>query len=173
MYNRTIMMGRLTADPELRQAQSGISLCRFTIAVDRFTKQGEEKKADFFNCTAWGSTAEFVSRYFSKGKMIHIEGRLQNNNFTDQNGVKHYSNEIVAESVAFCGDKSNNQQNGYQNQQQGNYQNQYQQNQQYQQGSYQPQYGNPNAQQNAANIQTQLGDPSEFEEVLSDGECPF
>ena len=161
MYNRVIMMGRLTKDPEIRQTQSGVSMCRFTIAVDRPVKQGEEKKADFFDCVAWRNTAEFVSRYFAKGKMIHLEGRLQNNNWTDQNGTKHYTNAVVADNVAFCGDKSNNQQNGYQ--QQGNYQNQYQQNQQYQQS----------AQQNAANVQQALGELDDFEEVLSDGEVPF
>jgi single-strand DNA-binding protein len=168
-------MGRLTADPELRQTQSGTSLCKFSIAVDRPVRQGEEKKSDFFDCTAWGKTAEFICRYFSKGKLIHIDGRLQKDSWTDQNGQKRYNVVIVAENVSFCGDRTDNQQGGYQNQQQGNYQNQYQPNnyQQNQQGNYQPQYGNPNAQQNAANIQQQLGNLEEFEEVLSDGECPF
>ena len=85
MYNRVILMGRLVADPELRQTQSGIAMCRLRIAVDRgFAKQGEERQSDFINVTCWRQTAEFVSRYFSKGRMIHVEGRLQNNDYTDR-----------------------------------------------------------------------------------------
>lgn len=109
MYNRVILMGRLTRDPELKTTQSGIAMCRFSVAVDRQYSKGEEKQADFFDVTVWRNTAEFVSKYFTKGKMIHIEGRLQNNNYTDQNGVKHYSTAIIADNVAFCGDKSGSQ----------------------------------------------------------------
>lgn len=166
MYNRVILMGRLTADPELRQTQSGISMCRVSIAVERgYAKQGEEKKTDFFDVTFWRQTADFVCRYFSKGRMIHVEGKLQNDNYTDQNGVKHYRNVIIAESVDFCGDKSNNQQNnGYQNQQQNPYQNQYQQ-YQYQQPQ-QPMYAAPTP-------PPAIGDMSDFETILSDGDTPF
>jgi single-strand DNA-binding protein len=109
MYNRVILMGRLVRDPELKTTQSGIAMCRFSVAVDRQYSKGEEKQADFFDVTVWRNTAEFVSKYFTKGKMIHIEGRLQNNNYTDQNGVKHYSTAIIADNVAFCGDKSGGQ----------------------------------------------------------------
>lgn len=108
MYNRVILMGRLTRDPELKTTQSGISMCRFSIAVDRYSK-GDEKKADFIDCTAWRQTAEFVCKYFSKGRMIHIEGDIQNNNYTDNNGVKHYSNIVNVQNVSFCGDKSGGQ----------------------------------------------------------------
>ena len=108
MYNRVILMGRLVRDPELKTTQSGIAMCRFSVAVDRYSK-GEEKKCDFIDCTAWRQTAEFITKYFSKGKMIHIEGDIQNNNYTDQNGVKHYSNIIHVQNVAFCGDKSGGQ----------------------------------------------------------------
>ena len=73
MYNRIILMGRLVAAPELRQTQTGLSVCRFRIAVDRFAKQGEERKADFISCVAWRQTADFVSRWFAKGQLIHIE----------------------------------------------------------------------------------------------------
>ena len=159
MYNRIILMGRLTKDPELKTTQSGVTMCRFSIAVDRAYSKGQEKQTDFFDITAWRQTAEFVSKYFSKGRMILVEGKLQNNNYTDQNGVKQYRNAIIADSVSFCGDKSNNQQNGggqsappaqqpYQNQyqqpQQG-YQQPYAQAQQYQQPYAQPQqnYGQP------------------------------
>lgn len=108
MYNRVILMGRLTKDPELKTTQSGISLCRFSIAVDRYSK-GDDKKCDFIDCIAWRQTAEFVCKYFSKGRMIHVEGDIQNNNYTDNNGVKHYSNIINVQNVAFCGDKSGGQ----------------------------------------------------------------
>ena len=89
--NRVIIMGRLCADPDFRQTQSGVPCCRIRLAVNRPTKQGEEQKADFINVSCWRSTAEFVCRFFSKGKMAIVEGCLRNNDYTDQNGVKHYS----------------------------------------------------------------------------------
>ena len=139
MYNRIILMGRLTRDPELKTTQSGISMCRFSIAVDRAYSKGQEKQTDFFDITAWRQTAEFVSKYFSKGKCILIEGKLQNNNYTDQNGVKQYRNAIIADNVAFCGDKSGGQQNGQQAPPaQQPYQNQYQQGYAQNQGYQQP-----------------------------------
>ena len=103
-------MGRLTADPELRQTASGIASCNFSIAVDRAyrTKDTGEKQVDFIRVTAWRQTAEFISKYFSKGKMIIVEGSLRNNDYTDANGVKHYSMVVNAESVHFAGDKSDN-----------------------------------------------------------------
>ena len=151
MFNRIILMGRLTKDPELKNTQSGVTMCRFSIAVDRAYSKGQEKQTDFFDITAWRQTAEFVSKYFSKGKCILIEGKLQNNNYTDQNGVKQYRNAIIADNVAFCGDKSGNQQNGQAPPAQQPYQNQYQQGyaqnqgyqQPYQQGYNQPQYQQP------------------------------
>lgn len=108
MLNKAILMGRLTADPELRQTPSGIASCRFTIAINRKFKnqQTGEYEADFINCIAWRQTAEFVSKYFSKGKMIIVEGSLRNNNYTDQNGVKHYSMNVQADSVMFGESKS-------------------------------------------------------------------
>lgn len=147
MFNRIILMGRLTKDPELRTTQSGVTMCRFSIAVDRAYSKGQEKQTDFIDITAWRQTAEFVSKYFSKGRVILVEGKLQNNNYTDQNGVKHYQNVVIADSVAFCGDKSGNQQNGQAPPAQQPYQNQYQQGypqnqgyqQPYQQGYNQPQ----------------------------------
>lgn len=156
MFNRIILMGRLTKDPELKTTQSGVTMCRFSIAVDRAYSKGQEKQTDFFDITAWRQTAEFVSKYFSKGKCILIEGKLQNNNYTDQNGVKQYRNAIIADNVAFCGDKSGNQQNGQAPPAQQPYQNQYQQGyaqnqgyqQPYQQGYSQPQQGYAQPQQN-------------------------
>ena len=108
MINTAILMGRLTADPDSAQTQSGTAYCRFTVAVDRkfADKTTGERQADFISCVAWGKTAEFVSKYFSKGKMIIVEGTLQNNNYTDSNGVKHYSYNVVADSVSFGESKS-------------------------------------------------------------------
>ena len=153
MFNRIILMGRLTKDPELKTTQSGVTMCRFSIAVDRAYSKGQEKQTDFIDITAWRQTAEFVAKYFSKGRMILVEGKLQNNNYTDQNGVKHYQNVVIADSVAFCGDKSGGQQNGQQAPPaQQPYQNQYQQgyarNQGYQQ-PYQQGYNQPQQYQQA------------------------
>lgn len=153
-YNRVILMGRLTKDPELKTTQSGLSFCKFSIAVDRYTKPGEDKKADFFNVQAWRGTADLVAKYFTKGSMIHIEGDLQNNNWTDNDGVKHYDIAVNAQNVAFCGGKNegsnntSNAQNASQNASQSNA------------GAYaQP---NRNAQPS-----------NDFEDVLADGEPPF
>jgi single-strand DNA-binding protein len=194
---KIIIIGRLTKDPELKTTQSGVTICRFSIAVDRAYSKGQEKQTDFFDITAWRQTAEFVSKYFSKGKCILIEGKLQNNNYTDQNGVKQYRNAIIADNVAFCGDKSGGQQNGQAPPAQQPYQNQYQQgyaqNQgyqqpyqnyappQYQQGYSQPQQNYAPAQnqppqgyrqnnQPPPNVAMSLGD---FEEILSDSDVPF
>jgi single-strand DNA-binding protein len=104
--NKVILMGRLTADPELRYTTGNIPVCRFSIAVDRpFQKQGEERQADFFRITAWRSTGEFVSRYFKKGVRILVEGWLRNDNYDDNQGVKHYSVDVQAERVYFADGK--------------------------------------------------------------------
>lgn len=114
--NKVILLGRLTADPELRQTQSGISSCRFTVAVDRgFTdKNTGERQADFIQCIAWRNTAEFVSRYFNKGKMICIEGSLRNNNYQDKKypDVTHYGIDVFVDNVEFAGGKNENGQQG-------------------------------------------------------------
>ena len=101
MFNRCIFMGRLVADPEQRQTQSGVAVCRFRIAVNRPKSKDGNQEADFIGCTAWRGTAEFVARYFSKGQMIHVEGQLRNNDYTDNNGVKHYSMEVLCDEVHF------------------------------------------------------------------------
>lgn len=112
-FNKVILIGRLTADPEFSQSASGVSFCRFSIAVDRgYAKNGQEKQTDFFRITAFRQQAEFVSRYFTKGKLILVEGKVQNDNYTDQNGVKHYSCSIVADNVSFVGSKSDDNMNG-------------------------------------------------------------
>ena len=106
MLNCAVIMGRLTADPELRQTPSGVSVTRFTVAVDRgYVKAGEERKADFINVVAWRQTAEFVSRYFQKGSMIAVQGSIQTGSY-EKDGVKRYTVELSADNVSFCGSKS-------------------------------------------------------------------
>ena len=107
MINSVVIMGRLTYEPELRATPSGVSVVRFQVAVDRsYQKAGEERKTDFIDCTAWRQTAEFVCKYFHKGSMIAVEGSLQTDNYTDQNGEKRKSVQVVASQVSFCGSKA-------------------------------------------------------------------
>lgn len=102
MLNKIFVMGRLTADPELRRTQSGTSVASFTVAVDRdFKGHNGEKETDFIPVVAWRQTGEFVSRYFTKGRMAVVEGRLQNRSWTDRDGNKRTTSEIVADQVYF------------------------------------------------------------------------
>ena len=99
--NKVILMGRLVADPEFSMTTGGKAMCRFRIAVDRGYKQGDDKQSDFFYIKCWDSTAELVNRYFVKGKPILLEGRIQNNNYIDKNGVQQYRDDIIADRVSF------------------------------------------------------------------------
>ncbi len=109
MLNHIALMGRLTRDPELRRTQSGIAVASFTLAVDRdFKNQDGEKECDFIDIVAWRSTAEFVSKYFSKGSMAVVSGRLQIRGWTDKEGNKRRSAEVLASSVYFGGSKRGN-----------------------------------------------------------------
>ena len=102
MLNRIIVMGRMTRDPELRRTNSGTAVASCTVAVDRdFKSQSGEKETDFIDVVAWRNTAEFVSKYFSKGRMAVVEGRLQLRDWTDKDGNKRRTAEIVADSVYF------------------------------------------------------------------------
>ena len=102
MLNHIVLMGRLTRDPELRRTGSGVAVASFTLAVDRdFASQGGEKETDFVDIVAWRSTAEFVSKYFSKGRMAVVSGRLQIRNWQDKEGNKRRSAEVVADNVYF------------------------------------------------------------------------
>lgn len=102
MLNKIILMGRLTRDPELRRTGSGTAVTSFALAVDRdFKGQGGEKETDFIDIVAWRSTAEFVSKYFTKGRMAVVEGRLQIRDWTDKDGGKRRSAEVVADNVYF------------------------------------------------------------------------
>ena len=111
MINSAILMGRLTADPELRSTNTGINVTRFTIAVDKRTRAGEERQANFFNIVAWRQTAEFVCRYFQKGSMIAVRGPIDTNRYEDRDGNKRTSFEIVADEVSFCGSKAEGDKN--------------------------------------------------------------
>lgn len=145
----------MTADPELRQTQSGVASCRFTVAVDRryADKNTGERQADFISCTAWKQTAEFISRYFTKGKMIALEGTLRSGSYQDRNhpDVTHYTTEVFVDNVEFCGDKGS--------------------------GQVQTPAQNMEQQAQAADVQTNqmsYGNLSDFEEILSDGtDVPF
>ena len=111
--NKVILMGRLTRDPETRYTQtSNMQVTSFTLAVNRrFVKQGEERQADFINIVSWNKTAEFVSKYFSKGQQVGVIGRIQTRNYDDEQGVKHYITEVIAEEVYFAGEKKEKAQN--------------------------------------------------------------
>ena len=151
--NKVILIGRLTSEPDFRQTTSGIPVCRIRIAVNRPKQKDKEQQADFINCTAWRSTAEFIARYFSKGSKIVVEGQLRNNDYTDQNNVKHFSMDVLIEGVEFGESKGTgggSQPQTYQQQQ-----------------TAAPRPAAP------AEEPLSLGDLGEFEEILSDGEVPF
>lgn len=102
MLNVVVLTGRLTADPELKTTNSGLSVCSFSIAVDRRYKSGEERQADFINIVAWRSSAEFVCKYFKKGQAIAVEGSIQTRRYEDKDGNKRTSFEVVANNVQFA-----------------------------------------------------------------------
>lgn len=188
--NKVILMGRLTADPEFSMTTSGLPMCRFSIAVDRPARQGEEKQTDFFRIVCWRQTAETVNRYFVKGKPILVEGQIQNDNYTDNNGVKHYSTNIIADRINFVLSDPTRTQNGnnagnynnynnYNNQQ--NYNNNGYNNNGYNNNNYNqpnrnpqpaPQQTPPPPQQNNAPAGGN-DDFNEFQEIISDGALPF
>lgn len=115
MLNRIILMGRLTRDPELRHTQTGTAVASFSLAVDRDfkDKQTGEKATDFIDIVAWRSTAEFVSRFFTKGRMAVVEGRLQLRDWTDKDGNKRRSAEVVADNVYFGDSKRDAESGGF------------------------------------------------------------
>ena len=108
MLNHITIMGRLTRDPELRRTGSGVAVASFTLAVDRdFGGNGNERETDFIDCVAWRQTGEFVSKYFAKGSMAVVSGRLQIRNWTDKEGNKRRTAEVVADNVYFGESKRN------------------------------------------------------------------
>ena len=109
--NVIVLNGNLTADPELKTSQSGVSFCNFQIGVGRnYAKQGEEKKTDFISVSAFGKTAEFIGKYFKKGSGIIVTGRLEMNNYTDKDGNKRTTYNVIANEVSFAGSKKDNEQ---------------------------------------------------------------
>ena len=147
MLNCVTLMGRLVADPELRTTTSGKAVCTFRIAVDRsFVRAGEQRQADFITIVAWESSANFVTRYFSKGSMIAIRGEIQTRNYEDKNGNKRTAFEVIAREVSFCGSKAET----------GT-------------GNYNP--APVSAAAPAPSYQTAA--PSDFEEITDDEDLPF
>lgn len=144
MYNRVILMGRITHDLELRTTPNGIPVLTFSIAVDRRFGKGEERKSDFFRCTAWRTSAEFISRWFSKGRCILVEGELQTGSYIDKNNAEQRTVEIVVDNASFTGEKKADAppQGGYGT------------------GAYQPQYVAPPSAQYGAPPAQPYGEPS-------------
>ena len=114
MLNRVILMGRITADLELKKTSSGISVTSFSIAVDRtYVKQGEERKTDFINCVAWNKQAEFICKYFGKGSLIAVEGELQTRQYQAKDGSNRHITEVVVSGVSFTGERREQNNSGY------------------------------------------------------------
>lgn len=113
MLNRAVIMGRLTADPEARRTNSGLSVTAFTVAVQRDIAGADgERGADFINVVAWRKTADFVSTYFRKGAMIAVDGRLETRSYETKDGTKRTVTELVADKVSFCGGKADSDARG-------------------------------------------------------------
>lgn len=154
-FNKVILIGNMTADPELKQTAGGVSVCSFSIAVNRqFAKADQgQQSVDFINIVTWRQQAEFVSRYFKKGNPILICGQLQTRNWTDNSGQKRYATEVIADEVSFVANREN-----------GDVQNKPTQTppspESFQNGSYTP------------GTYTGTNDPR-FEEIPNDGDLPF
>lgn len=150
MLNKAILMGRLTADPELRRTQNNTSVTSFTLAVNRtYARQGEQAQTDFIDVVAWTSTAEFVSKWFRKGMLVAVSGRIQTRTWEDRQGNKRKSTEVVAEDVYFAESKRDSQS----------------------QSQQPPQYGSAPS---ASVPSFDFGGVDEFQELSDDdGELPF
>ena len=110
-FNKVILMGRLVADPELKQSSNGVSVTSFNLAVDRRYNKGDEKQCDFITIVAWRATADFICKYFSKGQAILVCGELQTRSWEDQQGNKRYATEVVASEANFCESKRDSETN--------------------------------------------------------------
>lgn len=163
MLNTVILMGRLVSDPELKTTGTGISVTSFRIAVDRsYVKQGEERKADFFDIVCWRNQAEFVCRYFGKGSLIAVQGQLQSRTYQAKDGSNRYVVEVVADTISFTGERRENA-GGGQPYAGGNNNQSYGGNQSYQQAPAQPQ----------APASYQSGSNSDFQDMPLDDDLPF
>ena len=159
MLNSISVAGRLSKDPELRTTQSGVSVASFTVAVERdFAAQGQQRDVDWFDCVAWRQAGEFVSKYFHKGDMIIVTGRMQSRDWTDNQGNKRRNWEIQVDHSYFGGSKSDSQSSGQSYGSQG--------------GGYYAQQGQY---QGGGRTATSPPDvtPSPYEELEDDGELPF
>ncbi len=144
-FNKVMLGGRLTADPENRQTETGVSMTRFSIAVNRrYNKDSSQQQVDFFNVIAWRATADFVSKFFKKGSSIFVVGTIQNRTWTDNEGNKRYATDIVAEEVNFVDSRSENPAGS-----------------QYTPDSYEPAFS------------TSAADAPKFEEIKGDDDLPF
>lgn len=154
MLNVAAIVGRLAADPELKHTQSGVSVTSFTLAVDRsYTKAGAERQTDWIDVVAWRQTAEFVCKYFTKGRQMAVSGSLQTRNWEDKNGMKHKSTELVANDVNFVDSKRDSGSAG------GNY-------------APAPTPSQPAAFNEPAPAYSS-GSSEDFEEILGDDDLPF
>lgn len=182
MLNRVILMGRITQDLEVRQTPNGVSALTFNVAVDRnFKDQNGQYQSDFITCVAWRQTAEFIGRYFGKGRMIALEGTLRSRTYEDKNGTKHYVTEVYVDNASFTGEKANqgggNYSNNYGNGGFNGGNNSYGGNGGFNGGNQnnfggdQNNFGGNN--QAPANDALNIGDLSEFEDVISDDGVPF
>lgn len=145
--NVVAIMGRLTYEPELRVTPSNVSVLRLQVAVDRsYTPKNQERQADFIDCVAWRSTAEFISRHFHKGQMIALTGSIQTGNYTDKNGEQRKAVDVVVNEASFCGSKSESN----------------------------PQLASAQPPQYSAPPQSYASaDTSDFEEIVDDDDLPF
>ena len=105
-FNKAILGGRLTGDPELKQTPNGIPVCSFSLAVNRKFQKDEQQQTDFINCVAWRSTAEFIAKFFKKGSSLCIVGNIQTRSWTDNNGQKRYATEVIVDEAMFVDSKS-------------------------------------------------------------------
>lgn len=161
MLNRVILMGRIAQDLVIKQTTGGRSVLSFAVAVERsYVKQGEERQSDFIDCVAWGQQAEFISKYFAKGRMIAIEGSLRKRVYEDKNGTKHYVTEVFVDSVSFTGEPKK----------EGSYERSYSDS--YGSGKSSAPSGSYN---NAASSgsDTSIGSLADFEGVIGDDDAPF
>ena len=110
--NSVVLVGRLTKDPDVRYNPSGMGIAKFTVAVDRRFKREGQPEADFISCVAFGKTAEFMEKYFTKGKLIGLSGSIQTGSYTNKDGQKVYTTDVVAENVEFVGSKNESGGNG-------------------------------------------------------------
>lgn len=165
--NMVCLLGRLTADPELRHTQNQVPVTSFTLAVDRaYAPKGQERQADFINIVAWRQTAEFVTRYFRKGQRLALTGTLQSRRYVDKDGNNRTAYEVVADNVFFAESKSQN--SGYQ---QNAYQPGYQSG--YQAAPAAPSFDSQIPQYSEAPTAFATAAPSDFEEIVGDDELPF